>query len=79
MFCLDRAIISRVILLVLCGELCTACGRRRSSQVLDKAPPSLSGCPGNLHYYTDPLKLYSTHVEWTEPTAWDNSDGSVGY
>ncbi|XP_052224023.1 uncharacterized protein LOC127839681 [Dreissena polymorpha] len=76
--CVYRAIISRAILLVLCGELCTACGRRRSSQVLDKAPPSLSGCPGNLHYYTDPLKLYSTHVEWTEPTAWDNSDGSVG-
>ncbi|XP_052271661.1 uncharacterized protein LOC127872369 [Dreissena polymorpha] len=66
-----------LLILILHGQLYRACIPRRR-RICDHTPPTLSGCPGNLRYFTDPRKHFSTQVRWTEPTAWDNWDGRVG-
>lgn len=44
----------------------------------DNVKPNIRNCPPGFDVQAIPFQYY-TFVEWSEPTAWDNKDGTIKY
>ncbi|KAH3791232.1 uncharacterized protein LOC127838823 [Dreissena polymorpha] len=67
-----------LLVFLICVNISPSFGCGRKERPRDHAPPSISSCPSTLRYDADSLQMFSSKVQWTEPTAWDSTVGNVG-